>query len=348
MTPILGLLLGLVAGVMTGSFSLPMKKTTRWSWEATWMIWSVCALFIIPWLIALITVPDVLEVFARASTTDMVLVFVFGVGWGLGAVFFGQSIAMIGISLAFALCIGLATALGSLIPMLRNPRIFITPGGMWSSLGIAIMIVGVSICAVAGRHKERQLQQSDGTDTQKAKTPQGRSSHRMVLGLILAALGGIFSSMLNLAFNFSQSIKEAALACGATVSSAADPVWALTLLGGLVTNIVYCSILLSRNKTWSDYHKKGTLSHWFLAALMGAIWMPSIAVYGRAAVMMGKLGGSAGWGLYMGMVIVISNVWGFVTGEWAGVRGKPVKLMFFGIAMIMVSIAVIGYATTLK
>ena len=154
MTAILGLLLGLVAGVMTGSFSLPMKKTTRWSWEATWMIWSVCALFIIPWLITMITVPDVLEVFARASTTDMVLVFVFGVGWGLGAVFFGQSIAMIGISLAFALCIGLATALGSLIPMLRNPRIFITPGGMWSSVGIAIMIVGVSICAAAGRHKD--------------------------------------------------------------------------------------------------------------------------------------------------------------------------------------------------
>jgi len=32
MTAIPGLLLGLVAGVMTGSFSLPMKKTTRWSW----------------------------------------------------------------------------------------------------------------------------------------------------------------------------------------------------------------------------------------------------------------------------------------------------------------------------
>ena len=37
MTAILGLLLGLASGVMTGSFSLPMKKTTRWSWEATWL-----------------------------------------------------------------------------------------------------------------------------------------------------------------------------------------------------------------------------------------------------------------------------------------------------------------------
>src|SRR4030043_117423 len=105
MEPILGLLLGLVSGVMTGSFSLPMKKTIRWSWEATWLLWSVCALLIIPWVIAFLTVPDVLTIFGRADVADMILVYVFGLGWGLGAVFFGQSIAMIGISLAFALCI---------------------------------------------------------------------------------------------------------------------------------------------------------------------------------------------------------------------------------------------------
>ena len=44
--------------------------------------------------------------------------------------------------------------------------------------------------------------------------------------------------------------------------------------------------------------------------MMAAIWMPSIALYGRAAVMLGELGESAGWGVYMGMVIVISNAWG--------------------------------------
>ena len=62
-----GLLLMLISGIMTGSFSLPMKKTTRWSWEATWLIWSICALLIIPWIIAFATVPDVLEVFSKAS-----------------------------------------------------------------------------------------------------------------------------------------------------------------------------------------------------------------------------------------------------------------------------------------
>lgn len=341
----LGLLLGLFSGVMTGSFSLPMKKTTRWSWEATWLVWSVCALLIIPWAIAIATVPNVFRVFGEASVSSLILVFVFGLGWGLGAVFFGQSIAMIGISLAFALCIGLATALGSLIPMLKTPEEFHTPAGIWSTVGIAVMVMGVAVCAIAGHRKERQSQSLDDTAPQAL---QNKSSGRMVLGLILAALGGIFSSMLNLALNFSESIKDAALSAGASDSSAADPVWALTLLGGLTTNVIYCSVLLFRNRTWSDYRKENTLSHWFLAALMGAIWMPSIALYGRSAVMMGRLGSSAGWGIYMGMVIVISNVWGIVTGEWRGVKGKPVQLMVVGIILLLMAISFIGYGLTLK
>ena len=276
----------------------------------------------------------------------MILVFVFGLCWGLGAVFFGQSIAMIGISISFALCIGLATALGSLIPMLKDPSVFQTAAGLWSTAGIAVMVLGVAVCAVAGHRKDKQISAASAAEP-GAEDSNNSKTGKMALGLILAVLGGTFSSMLNFAFNFSDSIKEAALNTGASVSSAADPVWALTLLGGLTTNVIYCSVLLFRNKTWSDYRKDKTLSHWFLAALMGAIWMPSIALYGRAAVMMGDLGGSAGWGLYMGMVIVISNFWGFVTGEWRGVQGKPIQLMVFGIVLLLIAISLIGYGTTL-
>ncbi len=347
MTAMLGLMLGLISGVMTGSFSLPMKKTTRWSWEATWLIWSICALLVIPWLVAFTTVPNVLSVFSDAKVSDMFLVYVFGLCWGLGAVFFGQSIAMIGISLSFALCIGLATALGTLIPMLKDPQVFQTAAGIWSTSGIFVMIIGVAVCAIAGHCKEKHLKAAAGGESAAEKTVS-KPAGGMMLGLLMATLGGIFSSMLNFAFNFSGSIKEASLTLGASATSASDPVWAITLLGGLTTNVLYCSFLLFRNKTWSDYLKPRTTSHWFLTALMGAIWMPSIALYGRAAVMMGDLGGSAGWGLYMGMVIVISNVWGFVTGEWKGIHGKPVNTMIAGIILLLAAIAVLGYGATLK
>lgn len=335
MEPVWGLLLGLVSGVMTGSFSLPMKKTVRWSWEAVWLVWSVCALLIIPWTITFFTVPDVGAVLRQSNLRDIGLVYAFGLGWGLGAVFFGQSIALIGISLAFALCIGFATALGTLIPMLKNPQIFRTAPGLWSVAGILVMAVGIVLCAVAGRQKEKQMQQT-------AEGPASTTG-RMMLGLLLAALGGIFSSMLNFAFNFSGSITKAAVSVGASAASASDPVWAVTLLGGLTTNVLYCSFLLTRNRTWADYKKAGTASHWVLAALMGAIWMPSIALYGRAAVMMGELGSSAGWGLYMGMVILVSTLWGFAAGEWRGIRGKPIGLIAIGVVCLLIAIVFIGY-----
>ena len=347
MTAIFGLLLGLISGIMTGSFSLPMKKTTRWSWEATWLIWSICALLIIPWAIAFATVPDVLNVFSDAKASDVLRVFVFGGCWGLGAVFFGQSIAMIGISLSFALCIGLATALGQLIPMLQYPELFHTAGGIWATIGIAVMVIGVAICAIAGHFKEKQMKAAAGDEPQ-TQEPASKPAGGMMLGLVLATLGGIFSSMLNLAFNFSGSITEASRSLGASKFSASDPVWAITLLGGLTVNVVYCSFLLFRNKTWADYRKPQIGSYWFLAALMGAIWMPSIALYGRAAVLMGDLGSSAGWGLYMGVVILISNFWGFVTGEWRGIHGRPIKLVVIGISLLLTAICIIGYATTLS
>jgi len=343
---LLGLLLGLLSGVMTGSFSLPMKKTTRWSWEATWMIWSICALLLIPWAIAFITVPDVLDVFVDAKTSDMLMIFLFGLCWGLGVVFFGQSIAMIGVSLSFALSMGLATALGTLIPMLKNPQVFKTLAGLWSTIGIVVMVAGVAVCAIAGYFKEKQLKVAS-CDVASGEDTSSRPAGGMMLGMFFATLGGILSSMLNIAFNFSGSIKAAALSLGASEASASDPVWALTLLGGLTTNVVYCSFLLFRNKTWSDYKKTKTTSYWFLAALMGLIWMPSIALYGRAAVMMGDLGGSAGWGLYMGMVILVSNLWGFITGEWKDIHGRPIKLVIVGISLLLIAICLIGYATTL-
>ena len=71
------------------------------------------------------------------------------------------------------------------------------------------------------------------------------------------------------------TIARAAKDAHASEGGASDAVLAVTLLGGFVTNLVYCSILLTRNRTWSGYRLPGTASHWFLAALMGVTWVMS-------------------------------------------------------------------------
>ena len=121
MNATLGFVLAVVGGILMGSFSLPMKKTSKWAWETTWLVWAVAALIITPWVIAAVTVPEMASVYSKAGMATLAMVFLFGVGWGMGAVLFGRSISILGMSLAFAISIGLTLALGSLVPMARKP-----------------------------------------------------------------------------------------------------------------------------------------------------------------------------------------------------------------------------------
>lgn len=344
MNATLGFALAVAGGVLMGSFSLPMKRTARWAWETTWLVWAVTALVIVPWGIARATCSGLMSVYAQAGAGTLARIFLFGVGWGLGAVTFGQSISILGMSLAFAISIGLTLALGSLVPMATKPAVFLTAGGRVVTAGIALMVAGVILSALAGRRKEVQRNRaSEGTDGARASASAGT----FLKGLSLCILSGIFNPMINFAHAYADPLKDAARSLGASQGGASDAIWAVALLGGFVTNAVYCSVLLTRNRTWAGYCRPGTASHWFLAVLMGVTWVLSITLFGRAAAMMGTLGNSAGWAITMGCCIAASNVWGIVTGEWREGRGKPLNTMYAGLAVILLAIAVIGYGNAL-
>jgi len=345
--PSVGFLLAVVGGVLMGSFSLPMKKTGKWAWETTWLVWAVTALVVVPWVIAFGTCPDLMSVYAGSGAGTLARIFLFGAGWGLGSVLFGQAIATLGMSLAFAISIGLTLALGSLIPMASSPNVFVTPSGATVTAGIAIMLVGVFICAVAGSRKEAQMKQAAGKGQASVGTAQGVSTGLFAKGLTLCILSGIFNPMLNFANAYADPLKDAAKALGTSAGSASDAIWAVALLGGFVTNAAYCSILLTRNGTWSGYRRQGTASHWLYAVLMGVTWVSSITLFGRAVAKMGNLGNSAGWAITMGCCIAVSNAWGVFTGEWREGKGTPLRTMYLGLTAILLAIAVIGYGNSL-
>lgn len=346
----LGFVLAVLGGVLMGSFSLPMKRTARWAWETTWLVWAVAALVIAPWVIAVATCPGLMSIYAQSGAATLAMIFLFGVGWGLGAVTFGQSISILGMSLAFAISIGLTLALGSLVPMATKPAVFLTASGKIVTAGIALMVAGVIISALAGSRKEAQIKRAMcatavsavGSEVSVSAPPAGA----FIKGLALCVLSGIFNPMINFAHAYADPLKEAARSLGTSQGGASDAIWAVALLGGFVTNAVYCSVLLTRNRTWAGYRRPGTANHWFLAVLMGVTWVLSITLFGRAAAMMGALGNSAGWAITMGCCIAASNVWGIVTGEWREGRGKPLNTMYAGLAVILVAIAVIGYGNS--
>ena len=64
-TAFLGVLLHAIGGLCAGSFYLPIKQIKNWSWETAWLLNGVFAWIIIPWVVALLTVPSCLEFFSQ-------------------------------------------------------------------------------------------------------------------------------------------------------------------------------------------------------------------------------------------------------------------------------------------
>jgi L-rhamnose-H+ transport protein len=340
----LGFACVIAAGILNGSYALPMKKTPRWSFENTWIVYSVVSMLLLSWGIAFVTVPHLGEVYARAGTAQVSMIFLFGLIWGLANLLFGAGISLIGISLTFPICIGLSTALGSLIPMCKDPHIFLTPSGVTITLGIAVLLIGVAVCALAGIRLDAQTgKNSIPTDA----TPAAAGKHVLLKGLVIVVLSGLFDPFLNFAFTFGDRVAQEAALTGAAAGAEFDAIWSIALLGSFMVNCTYCAILLTRNKTWRKFLVEGTTNYWLLAGLMGVLWMSSITMYGRGASMMGPLGGSVGWAIFYSSIIIFSTFWGLVCGEWREGQGRPLRTLYVGLAVLMVAIVILGYGNSL-
>jgi L-rhamnose-H+ transport protein len=329
-----GVLLAVLGGMLNGSFTAPMKFTRAWTWENTWLLYSVIGLLCIPVAIAVITVPGLMQVYRSASSESVMLVVLFGFGWGVGSVLFGLGTHMLGMALGFGIILGLTAAMGSLIPLLvLSPDALFTARGGSVLGGLVIVVFGIILCAKAGGVKNAPV------------NAQGSGS-RYRAGLLICIGSGIFSSMLNLALAFGAPVAEAAVEAGATPSAAQNAIWALAVGGGSIANIGYTLYLLGRNKTWGGFSAAGSARNLVLAAVMGILWMAGVSVYGAGAAAMGDLGAVMGWPLFMSMVIITGNVWGFATGEWKGAPAAAMRLNLAGVAVLIVAIVVISIGGT--
>lgn len=332
-------LLVVVGGILQGSFILPMKRTSEWKWENTWLVYSVSGLVIAPWVFAALTVPQPLEALARSDPRAVLAATVFGAGWGIGSVLFGLGVARVGASLAFAIILGMTSAIGALAPILiLHPEDLLSPAGHMILLGMVIVLVGIAMSAQAGRLKEAALKTGSGGIVAGAFLP----------GLIICLLSGITSPMLNFSLTFGADIAKHAQELGASEATASNAIWAPAVTAGALVNIFYCIWLLARNRTGGLFRSAGGPHYWLLCMAMGAMWMGGIAVYGMGAAKLGRLGPSLGWPLFMSTIIITASIWGWITKEWQGAGGAAVKWMIASLVVLFSAIAIFGYSSTLQ
>jgi L-rhamnose-H+ transport protein len=328
-----GLMLLVLAGVMNASFTLPMKFTSKWAWENTWTVWSVFGLLILPPLTAYLTIPNLGQVYSNAGGEAVVLVALCGLAWGVAQVLFGLAVNAIGIALGFAIVLGLSAALGSLIPLIRlHPEKIFTSFGLTVIAGVALVIAGVSICAIAGRMRERAL----GTVEQ----------HRMSFsaGLACAILSGVCAAAMNFGVAFGGALSKAAETAGASPVWSINAVWLPLMMAGAIPSLFYCPYLMKKNKTSANFSLPGTGSYWLLALLMALLWFSSTIMYGVASGKLGELGAVLGWPLFMSLIVITASVLGIVTGEWRNTGKSPVCIQMAGAGTLVLAVVVLSRA----
>jgi L-rhamnose-H+ transport protein len=327
----------LVAALMNAAYTLPMKLNRRWHWEHSWFAFSILGVALVPTLIAWATVPGLWSAYSSIEGRTLELMALFGGGWGVSLVFFGLALKRLGLAITFAVTLGTSAAIGALTPLVSQHanRLF-TFQGCLIMLGIVVILIGVGLCGLAGYRREALTQHVHAI-----------SSRDYLIGLAMAFLSGILGSMLNLGLAFGGSIQQAAHRHGASIAMMSNAVWLPCLYAGFLPGVIYCYYLMRKKKNLSLLRLPGTWYYWPVGASMGALWFGSIILYSISTVKLGALGPVIGWPLFLAAIVILSSALGVATREWAKTGSKPLRVMGWGVACLVLAIAILSYASSL-
>jgi L-rhamnose-H+ transport protein len=327
----MGLLLVVLGGLLAGNCMLPLSHIRRWPWECTWLVFSLISLVLVPYLIAVFTIPNWPYLYVTLPSAVWLPSLLLGFGWGIAQVLFGIAVVRLGMSLAFTFVIGLGTVFGTLIPLLTLHRAeMYSRNSALLVAGCGLTVIGVALSGIAGKLRERRAVGNDAGQGSLRKTDTA-----YLIGLGIAVLSGVLSAMLNLSLAFGEPIARAAIHDGADASQAAFAVWPVALAGGLIPNLGYAAWLLSKNRSW-----KLMTAGWrdaSLSVLMGLLWFGAVAIYGISTRYLGRLGDSAGWAIYEITIVLTANIAGLMAGEWRRASRLSIGVLATGVLVLIVA-----------
>ena len=247
--PALGVLFHWLGGLASGSFYVPYRGVRHWAWETYWLAGGFFSWIIAPWLFGLIMTKDLLPVLHEAPATALFWSFSFGLLWGVGGLTFGLTMRYLGLSLGMAVVLGLCAAFGTLMPPIFRgefmTQVVGTTSGRVILLGIFVCLAGITAAGLAGISKERVM-----SPEQKKATIK---EFNLKKGVGVAVLSGVMSACFAYGLAAGDPIKVLSLKHGTPVLWQGLPVLVVVLIGGFVTNFVWCLVLLVRNKTGYQY-----------------------------------------------------------------------------------------------
>ena len=345
MDTLIGILLVTLAGLGTGTIAWPMKLMRTLSFEHYWFLAMLVSLVIFPWAVVLCCVPNPWEVYAKVGWWPIVLCNLLSISWGIANVLYGICVLRIGAALTGAILSGVAAAVGVTVPMvLKGSGVFekapdlASKTGLVILLGVAVIVAGVVLSTLAGLGRDRALQKSTATVG---------TSGSFLIGLIMAVAAGMLSVGLALGFVYTQDpIIKAVTARGGTAIPAGMAVWAIGLLGGAAANLAYPAWLMTKNRSWGMLFTSGRDAG--LAVILGLQFIIAVTLLlGEGMLLLGATGAAVGFGIQQAMQLLGNQGVGFFSGEWRGVRGKPLQLMIAAVAVLLAAVCILALGKAL-
>ncbi len=336
-----GILLHGVGASFAALCFTPQKKVVQWAWQTYWLAQAFFCWLLLPVVIAWITIPSLSQVIAEAPTAVLLRTFVLGMGYGIGGTAFGMAIRYVGYSLTYAISVGISCILGTLLPAIIEGKL----GTLWAQPGSALVFggiflgaLGIALCGVAGRSKEKEL------DAGKKEATE----FSMAKGLPLCLLAGIFSAVYGFSINEGQPIADIAARYGAGQYQG-NVIYIFSNSGAFLTTFLYCAWLHTRKKTWGQYKALAgsTLSFNFLMAFItGTLWYFQFFFYGLGHVRMGAYEFTS-WAIHMILLVLLSALTGLAMKEWKGSGKGTMRKLFIALAVLLVSVLVLTYGNYL-
>jgi L-rhamnose-H+ transport protein len=211
-------------------------------------------------------------------------------------------------------------------------------GSAWVMSGVAIGALGIAICGLAGRSKEKDLE----------RNMQVLSSFSFSKGLPLCLLAGVLSAVYGFALDQGQPIAEVAAKLGAGHFQG-NVIYIFANAGAFFSTAIYCVYLHIKQNTFKEYMtllEKGTgfglTLNYILAFMTGLLWYSQFFFYGIGHTRMGAYKFSS-WAVHMIMLVLFSSLVGLLFKEWKYVKRQTKWVLVMALMILVSAVLMLTY-----